>query len=104
MSVLQIVLAFVTTPRAATAKTADDDDEEGPASRSGIVRVVGFVAATVAFGLLWYYLHFLVSGLVFVAALTWVAGGRGIKDLLLFPAGVTVVIYVLFGLLLRVPL
>ncbi|MFI7025505.1 tripartite tricarboxylate transporter TctB family protein [Micromonospora sp. NPDC049900] len=99
LSALQIVLAFVTTPA-----VADDEDEEEPATRSGIVRVVGFVAATLAFGVLWYYLHFLVSGLIFVAALTWIAGGRGVKDLLVFPAGVTVVIYGLFGLLLRVPL
>ncbi|KXK63457.1 hypothetical protein AWW66_02640 [Micromonospora rosaria] len=98
LSVLQIVLAFVRTPE------ADDDEDEGPVVRSGIVRVVGFVVATVAFGFLWYFVHFLVSGLVFVAALTWIAGGRGLKDLVLFPAGVTVVIYVLFGLLLRVPL
>ncbi|TDC00887.1 tripartite tricarboxylate transporter TctB family protein [Micromonospora fluostatini] len=99
LSVLQIVSSFVSTP-----KVDDDDEEEGPVVRSGIVRVVGFVLATVAFGFLWYFVHFLVSGLVFVAALTWIAGGRGLKDLVLFPAGVTVLIYVLFGLLLRVPL
>ncbi|MER7165230.1 tripartite tricarboxylate transporter TctB family protein [Micromonospora sp. NPDC000207] len=97
LSVLQIVSAFVKTPKV-------DDEEDGPVVRSGIVRVAGFVVASVAFGLLWYYLHFLVSGLVYVAALTWIAGGRGIKDLVFFPAGVTLLIYVLFGLLLRVPL
>ncbi|GGM15635.1 MULTISPECIES: tripartite tricarboxylate transporter TctB family protein [Micromonospora] len=100
LSVLQIVSAFVRTP----TRADDDDEDDGPATRSGVVRVAGFLAATVAFGLLWYYVHFLISGLVFVAALIGIAGGRGIKDLLLFPAGVTVVIYVLFGLLLRVPL
>ncbi|TYC00259.1 tripartite tricarboxylate transporter TctB family protein [Micromonospora sp. WP24] len=94
LSVLQIVLAFLATPKR--------DDVE-PATRVGVLRVVGFVLAALAFGLLWYYIHFLVSGMVFVAALTWIAGGRGIKDLILFPAGITVVLYALFALLLRVP-
>ncbi|HEY0700771.1 MAG TPA: tripartite tricarboxylate transporter TctB family protein [Micromonospora sp.] len=94
LSVIQIVTAFVATPVR---------DEVEPATRVGILRVVGFVLATFAFGLLWYYVHFLVSGMVFVAALAWIAGGRGIKDLVLFPAGITVVLYALFALLLRVP-
>ena len=54
-------------------------------------------------GVLWYYVHFLASGFLLVAALTWVAGGRGLKDLVLFPAAVTVVLYGLFALLLKVP-
>lgn len=94
LSVVQIVLAFVVAPKGT---------EDEPATRMGILRVTGFVLATFAFGLLWYYVHFLVSALVFVAALTWVAGGRGVKDLLLFPAAITVVLYALFALLLRVP-
>jgi putative tricarboxylic transport membrane protein len=94
MSALQIVTAFISTPKR--------DDAE-PATRAGVLRVAGFVLATLAFGVLWYYIHFLVSGMVFVAALVWIAGGRGIKELILFPAGITVVLYVLFALLLRVP-
>ncbi|MER7334697.1 MULTISPECIES: tripartite tricarboxylate transporter TctB family protein [unclassified Micromonospora] len=94
MSALQIVSAFISAPK--------DDDVE-PATRVGMLRVGGFVLATLAFGVLWYYVHFLASGMIFVAALTWIAGGRGIKDLVLFPAGITVVLYVLFAILLRVP-
>lgn len=94
LSALQIVAAFMTTPKG--------DDVE-LATRGGILRVGGFVLATLAFGALWYYIHFLVSGMVFVAALTWIAGGRGIKDLVLFPAGITVVLYALFAILLKVP-
>jgi hypothetical protein len=94
LSALQIVAAFVSTPKR--------DDAE-PATRVGMLRVGGFVLATLAFGVLWYYVHFLVSGMLFVAALTWIAGGRGIKDLVLFPAGITVVLYALFAILLRVP-
>ncbi|MFE0593063.1 tripartite tricarboxylate transporter TctB family protein [Micromonospora echinospora] len=95
LSVVQLVSAFV--------HTRADEDEQEPATRTGVLRVVGFVLATVAFGVLWYYVHFLVSATVFVAALTLIAGGRGVKDLVLFPAGMTVVLYALFALLLKVP-
>jgi len=95
LSVLQIVLAFVRTH-------APDEDTE-PVTRTGLRRVIGFVVVVVAFGVLWYYVHFLISGLALVAALTWVAGGRGLKDLVLFPAVIVVVLYALFALLLKVP-
>jgi hypothetical protein len=95
LSVLQVVAAFVTT-------AASDENE--PATRLGVHRVVGFVLAIVAFGVLWYYVHFLVSGFGLVAGLTWIVGGRGIKDLVLFPAVITVVLYALFALLLKVPI
>jgi putative tricarboxylic transport membrane protein len=95
LSALQVVVAFVSTP--------DADDLE-PTTRRGVLRVVGFVGCVLAFGLLWYYVHFLLSGFVLVAALTWVAGGRGVKDLVLFPAVIVAVLYALFALLLKVPL
>jgi putative tricarboxylic transport membrane protein len=95
MSVLQVGAALLRPPPV--------DDTE-PSTRVGILRVAGFVAAVLAFGLLWYFVHFLVSGLVFVAALAWIAGGRGIKDLVVFPAAVLLVLYGLFALLLKVPL
>jgi tripartite tricarboxylate transporter TctB family protein len=95
LSVLQIVTAFVTTPA---------PDENEPAIRLGVLRVVGFVLAIVAFGMLWYYVHFLASGSLLVAGLAWIAGGRGVKDLVLFPAVITVVLYALFALLLKVPI
>ncbi|OZV75702.1 hypothetical protein CA850_28095 [Micromonospora echinospora] len=95
LSVIQIVASFVRTPR--------DEEQPEPATRIGVLRVAGFVLATFAFGVLWYYVHFLVSAMIFIAGLTWIAGGRGIKDLVLFPAGITVVLYALFALLLKVP-
>jgi hypothetical protein len=94
LSALQVLVAFVATPEA--------DDQE-PSTRRGVVRVIGFIACIVAFGLFWYYVHFLISAFVLVAALTWVAGGRGIKDLAMFPAVIVAVLYVLFALLLKVP-
>ena len=95
LSALQLVLAFVRAP-------APDEDLE-PVTRIGIRRVVGFVGVVLAFGVLWYYVHFLLSGFVLVAALTWVAGGRGLRDLVLFPAVIVAVLYGLFALLLKVP-
>lgn len=95
LSALQIVRSLV------RPAVADDDLE--PTTRVGRLRVAGFVLAVVAFGPLWYFVHFLVSATLLVAALTWIAGGRGLKDLLLFPAGITVLLYGLFGLLLKVP-
>ena len=95
LSALQVLVAFVATP---------DADEQDPTTRTGVLRVVGFVSCVVAFGLLWYYVHFLLSGFALVAALTWVAGGRGLKDLVIFPAVIVAVLYVLFALFLKVPL
>ena len=95
LSVLQIVRSLV--------RPALDDDDLEPTTRIGRLRVLGFVLAVIAFGPLWYFVHFLVSGTLLVAALTWIAGGRGVKDLLLFPVGITVLLYGLFALLLKVP-
>jgi putative tricarboxylic transport membrane protein len=41
---------------------------------------------------------------VFLSVLLFVTGGRGIKALVVFPALTAMVLYGLFGLLLRVPL
>jgi putative tricarboxylic transport membrane protein len=95
LSALQIVVAFVATP--------DADDLE-PTTRVGVLRVAGFIGCVLAFGVLWYYVHFLISGFALVVALTWVSGGRGIRDLVVFPAVIVAVLYVLFALLLKVPL
>lgn len=94
LSLVQVGAAFF--------KTSAEEDTE-PATALGVRRVAGFVLAVVAFGFLWYFVHFLVSGMALVAGLTWIAGGRGIKDLLVFPAAVTVLLYGLFALLLKVP-
>jgi putative tricarboxylic transport membrane protein len=95
LSALQVVVAFAATP---------DADEQEPTTRTGVLRVAGFVGALLAFGVLWYYVNFLLSGFALVAALTWVAGGRGLKDLVVFPAVIVAILYALFALLLKVPL
>lgn len=80
------------------------DDEPMPVTRAGLLRVTGFVLTVLAFGVLWYYVHFLVSAAVLVAALTFIAGGRGWKPVIGFPIVISAVLYALFGLLLKVPL
>lgn len=95
LSLVQIVLSF-------RRPTKQDDDLE-PTTRVGLLRVAGFVLAVLAFGALWYYVHFLISATLLVAALTWIAGGKGVKDLLAFPVGITVLLYLLFAVLLKVP-
>jgi hypothetical protein len=42
--------------------------------------------------------------LIRIAGLVYVTGGRGVRALIVFPAVTTVLLYVIFGLLLRVPL
>lgn len=96
-----VALSLVQVVAALLGRSASETVE--PTTRIGVLRVVGSVLAVVVFGFLWYYVHFLASGFLLVAALTWVAGGRGLKDLVLFPAAVTVVLYGLFALLLKVP-
>ncbi|MFC3997423.1 tripartite tricarboxylate transporter TctB family protein [Nocardiopsis sediminis] len=79
-------------------------DAPDPATREGVLRLVAMAAAIVGYGVLWYFIHFLVSTTVLVAALTYLGGGRGWRALLAFPVVTTVVLYVLFGVVLRVPL
>lgn len=75
-----------------------------PATREGTRRLVLMLAAVAGYGVLWYFIDFRVSTTVLFIALTWFGGGRGWKALILFPVLATGVLYLLFGVLLRVPL
>ncbi|WP_051045921.1 tripartite tricarboxylate transporter TctB family protein [Nocardiopsis alkaliphila] len=85
-----------------TVVVAEDVPET--ATRQGTWRLVAMVASIVGYGVLWYFVDFRVSTAVLFVALTWLGGGRGWKALLLFPVVVTTILYLLFGVLLRVPL
>ncbi|GLU48223.1 tripartite tricarboxylate transporter TctB family protein [Nocardiopsis ansamitocini] len=74
------------------------------ATRAGAVRLVAILAAILGYGVLWYFVDFRVSTAVLFAGLTYIGGGRGWKALLIFPVITTAVLYLLFGVLLRVPL
>jgi hypothetical protein len=78
--------------------------EEEPASGHGVAQLVAVLALIVAYGAAWYQLHFLVVTGPLIAGLVYVTGGRGVRALVVFPAVTTVLLYVIFGLLLRVPL
>ena len=81
-----------------------EEDEPEAATRQGAWRLAAMLASIAGYGVLWYFVDFRVSTAVLFAALTWLGGGRGWKALLLFPIGVTAILYLLFGVLLRVPL
>ncbi|GAB3212593.1 tripartite tricarboxylate transporter TctB family protein [Marinactinospora thermotolerans] len=84
--------------------TGGTDEAPEPATRAGAIRLVAILSAIVGYGVLWYFVDFRVSTTVLFVALTYIAGGRGWKALLLFPVVTTMVLYLLFGVLLRVPL
>lgn len=79
-------------------------DELTAPTRLGMIRVGAVIAAALGYGLLWYFLDFRIATFVFVASLSFIIGGRGWRALLLFPFVVSLVLYALFVLLLKVPL
>lgn len=81
-----------------------DPVPENRVSAHGLGRMGAVVAAIVLYGIGWHFFHFLLVTIVFLSALLFVTGGRGIKALVVFPVLTAAVLYGLFGLLLRVPL
>lgn len=79
-------------------------DELTTPTRLGMIRVAAVIAAAFGYGVLWYFLDFRVATIVLVAGLSYIIGGRGWRALLLFPFLVSLVLYALFVLLLKVPL
>lgn len=81
-----------------------EEDAPEVATSQGSWRLVAMLASVAGYGVLWYFVDFRVSTAVLFLALTWLGGGRGWKALILFPITVTAILYLLFGVLLRVPL
>ncbi|MFD6952084.1 hypothetical protein A6A08_02655 [Nocardiopsis sp. TSRI0078] len=81
-----------------------EEEAPEPSTRSGALRLLSMLAAVAGYGVLWYFVDFRVSTAILVAALAFLGGGRGWKALIAFPVVVTAVLYLLFGVLLRVPL
>ena len=99
--VLSAVLAAGTLLRPGAAV---EEDAPEAATRQGTWRLTAMLASIAGYGVLWYFVDFRVSTAVLFVALTWLGGGRGWKALILFPIAVTAILYLLFGVLLRVPL
>jgi hypothetical protein len=97
-----LVVGAVALAVLGTLRPAAPDEE--PASGHGVAQLVAVLALIVAYGAAWYQLHFLVVTGPLIAGLVYVTGGRGVRALVVFPAVTTVLLYVIFGLLLRVPL
>lgn len=96
---LSALLLIVTITRPPFAR----DDLEA-ATGQGWVRAVTAIALTAAFVAAWPVVGFLVATPVFLAVTTYLFGGRGWKPVLLYPAVLTMAIYLLFHTLLKVPL
>lgn len=97
---LSLLLAGVTVVR----PPIDRDDIE-TTTRDGWYRFVATAVLALLFIAAWKYaVSFLVPCAILLAALLWIYGSRRWKPLVFFPIGMTAAIFVLFQLLLKVPL
>lgn len=106
LAIWRLVVAIVGTP--------DDRSDQEVVSAGGYRRLaltvllsIGFIAlwsvrSVVAFG--FRFELFPVLCALFLLGLLWIYGGRGWKALVLFPTLLTAGIYVIFHVLLRIPL
>lgn len=96
LSIILLVTALVRPPQPRSDLDAS--------TRPGWQRLLLTVAATVAFLAAWPALGFVFTAPVFIAGITAIGGGRGIRALLIYPIVMAALIYALFNLLLKVPL
>lgn len=73
-------------------------------SSHGLGRLGAVITAIILYGIGWQFFHFILVTVVFLSALMYVTGGRGVKALVVFPVLTAAVLYGLFGMLLQVPL
>lgn len=78
-------------------------DELETSQPGGVRRIAVSLAAIAAYGMLWHWIDFRIVTVLLVAALVAVNGGRGWAGLIAFPVVVTTVLWLLFSVLLRVP-
>lgn len=83
-----------------TSAPMDDLDDRRP---GGVGRIVCSLGAVAVYGALWHWLDFRLVTVLLVSALVAIGGGRGWAGLVVFPVVVTTVLWLLFSLLLRVP-
>lgn len=73
--------------------------------RTGLIQVIATVIGIALVLLLWHFrVNFLLLGPLYLAGMNWIYGLRNWKSILLFPAIISVTLYALFQLLLKVPL
>lgn len=79
--------------------------DEAPATpeHGGIRRILLALGAVLIYGALWQWFDFRLVTVLLVAALVAIGGGRGWSGLVVFPVITTTVLWLLFSVLLRVP-
>ncbi|KQU36441.1 MULTISPECIES: tripartite tricarboxylate transporter TctB family protein [unclassified Rhodococcus (in: high G+C Gram-positive bacteria)] len=101
LAISMVIAGLVLVVQAFTGRIVSD---EAAMTRSGGVALTATLLVIVVYGTAWQYLDFRVVTVVLLAALVAIFGGRGIKALLVFPVVTTAVLWVIFGMLLQVPL
>ncbi|WP_324650067.1 tripartite tricarboxylate transporter TctB family protein [Georgenia sp. H159] len=96
LSLALLVVALVRPTR--------ERDGVDAATREGWIRAGLAIILSVIFIEVWAAIGFVIPAVVYLAVLALLFGVRSVKLLVLFPLGVTALIYVMFDLLLRVPL
>jgi len=113
LGTIGVAVSLVLLVIAITRPASSREDIE-PVQRGGVPRVILSVAATTAFIVLWslnaivafgYRIEiFPIIAAILMLVLLLVYGQRRWQGLVIFPLAMTAFIYVLFGMLLRVPL
>ncbi|WP_458111103.1 tripartite tricarboxylate transporter TctB family protein [Arthrobacter sp. R1-13] len=96
LSIVLLLIAVLRPPQSRSELEAS--------TRPGWLRLLLTVAATIAFLAAWPLLGFVFTAPVFIAVVTAIGGGRGVRALLIYPVVMAALIYALFNLLLKVPL
>lgn len=104
LSLIALALSVLLTAVTFTRPPIDRDDLDAT-TRSGWRQFVATAVLALLFVAAWKYaVSFLVPCALLLAALLWLYGTRRWKPLVFFPLGMTAAIFVLFQLLLKVPL
>lgn len=101
LSIAIIAIGLVLVIQAVISRVSSDEPR---ITRSGGATLAATVAAIVGYGIAWQYLDFRAVTVVLLIGLTFLFGGRGIKALIVFPVTTTLILWAIFGMLLRVPL
>ncbi|WP_395307656.1 tripartite tricarboxylate transporter TctB family protein [Mycobacterium sp. AMU20-3851] len=101
LSIAIIAIGVVLVVQAVISRVSSDEPR---ITRSGGVTLAATVSAIIGYGIAWQYLDFRAVTVALLIGLTFLFGGRGIKALIVFPLVTTLILWAIFGLLLRVPL
>ncbi|SNS97864.1 tripartite tricarboxylate transporter TctB family protein [Rhodococcoides kyotonense] len=101
LAISMVVIGLILIVQAILSRITSD---EPPITKSGGFALTASLALIGAYGFAWQYFDFRAVTVVLLAGLVTIAGGRGLKALVLFPVATTLILWAIFGLLLQVPL